>query len=106
MGAVVATASPTSSSSPPPSSSTVVSYNPATGHRLGEVPVQSADEVRAAVARARVAQRAWGELPVRERARRVLGLRDLIIKRADELCEAISLEGGKTTGEALSMEVM
>jgi acyl-CoA reductase-like NAD-dependent aldehyde dehydrogenase len=84
----------------------IVSRNPATGAVLGEVPEQSADEVRAAVARAREAQRAWRDLPLRDRARRVLAFRDAIVRRADELCEAISREGGKTRHEALSMEVM
>src|SRR5690349_12270886 len=83
----------------------IVSRNPATGEVLGEVPEQGAEEVRAAVARAREAQRKWGQLGVRERAHRVLAFRDVIVRRADELCEAISREGGKTRAEALSMEV-
>ncbi len=85
---------------------TIVSRNPASGEVLGEVPEQSAEEVRAAVARAREAQRKWAALTVRERAHRVLAFRDVIVRRADELCEAISREGGKTRAEALSMEVM
>ncbi len=84
----------------------IVSRNPATGQVLGEVPEQSAEEVRAAVLRARSAQARWGELSVRERARRLLGFRDLVLKRADELCEAILRETGKTRSEALAMEVM
>jgi len=87
-------------------SSAIVSRNPSTGEVLGEVPEQGADEVRAAVARAREAQRKWAKLGVRERAHRVLAFRDVIVRRADELCEAISREGGKTRSEALSMEVM
>ncbi|MSP59133.1 MAG: aldehyde dehydrogenase family protein [Myxococcales bacterium] len=84
----------------------IISRNPATGAILGEVPEQSVDEVRAAVARARDAQRQWSALPVRERAHRIGALRDVIVRRADEICEAISREGGKTRGEALTMEVM
>jgi hypothetical protein len=33
--------------------------NPITGAKIGDIPVMSADEVRAAVARARAAQPAW-----------------------------------------------
>ncbi len=84
----------------------IVSRNPATGEVLGEVADQGPEEVRAAVARARLAQRDWRALPIRDRARRVLALRDQVVSRADELCEAISREGGKTRHEALSMEVM
>jgi succinate-semialdehyde dehydrogenase/glutarate-semialdehyde dehydrogenase len=84
----------------------IISRNPATGAVLGEVPEQGESEVRAAVARAREAQKRWGELPVRERAKRVLGFRDVVVRRADELCEMVSREGGKSKSEALAMEVM
>ena len=63
-------------------------------------------EIKQAVARARAAQHAWGALPVRERADRVGRFRDLIVKRAEELCELVVKETGKTRPEALSMEVM
>ena len=54
----------------------IVSRNQANGDVLGEVPVQDEAEIRAAVARAREAQKPWGELPTRERCRRVLAFRD------------------------------
>jgi succinate-semialdehyde dehydrogenase/glutarate-semialdehyde dehydrogenase len=84
----------------------IVSRNPATGQVLGEVPVASADDVRAAVARARVAQRDWARVPVRERARRVLAFRDEITTRAEEVIDLIVREGGKTRSEALGMELV
>ena len=63
----------------------IKSYAPATGELLGEVPNIVAEEVRAAVARARKAQEAWGVLPVEERCARVLRFRDAIVDRADEI---------------------
>jgi succinate-semialdehyde dehydrogenase/glutarate-semialdehyde dehydrogenase len=84
----------------------IVSRNPATGEVLGEIREATAAEVRDAVSRARGAQAAWGALPVQERCTRVGRFRDLVVARADELCELISAETGKTKGEALSMEVM
>ena len=84
----------------------IVSRNPATGEVLGDVPDQSAAEVKQAVARAREAQRSWGALPVKERCTRVGRFRDQVVRRAPELCELIAREGGKTRAEALSMEVM
>jgi acyl-CoA reductase-like NAD-dependent aldehyde dehydrogenase len=45
----------------------IKSYAPATGELIGEVPVMGEAEVRAAVARARAAQKAWGALPIEER---------------------------------------
>src|SRR2546422_11149862 len=84
----------------------IVSRNPANGEILGEVPDMAPAEVKQAVARAREAQRAWGQLSVAERAQRVRRFRDQIVKRAPELCELISAEGGKTRSEALAMEGM
>jgi acyl-CoA reductase-like NAD-dependent aldehyde dehydrogenase len=80
--------------------------NPATGQPLGEVPVMGAEEVRAAVARARAAQASWGALPVAERARRVMAFKHELLARAEEVIAAIVAEGGKTRHEALGMEVM
>src|SRR4051794_26291520 len=84
----------------------VISRNPATGEVLGEVPETPPEAIKQAVARARAAQREWGALPVRARAERVGRFRDLIVRRAEELCELLVQETGKTRPEALSMEVM
>jgi len=84
----------------------IVSVNPSSGEVLGEVPDMTAGEIKAAVERARTAQRSWGALAIPERTARVARLRDLMIRRAPELCDLISREGGKTRTESLSMEVM
>ena len=89
-----------------PSAELIQARNPATGEVLAEIPVAGADDVRAAVARARTAQRDWGALPVRERARRVLAFRAELVARAEEVIDAIVRESGKTRSEALGMEVM
>jgi succinate-semialdehyde dehydrogenase/glutarate-semialdehyde dehydrogenase len=87
-------------------SPTLQSYEPATGQLLGEVKVMSAEEVRAAVAKARRAQEAWGALPVEERCERVLRFRDALVDRADELVDLLVRECGKPRHEALLHEVM
>ena len=84
---------------------TFVSYNPATGDPLGEVPIQSAQEVRDAVARAHAAQHAWAALEPGERGRRVLAFRDSIVKNAEDIAARISRENGKTRIEAMAAEV-
>ncbi len=84
---------------------TIKSYAPATGELLGEVRVSSKDDVRAAVARARKAQAAWGVLPVEERCERLLRLRDAIVERADEIVDVVSAECGKPRQDALGHEV-
>jgi len=84
----------------------IQSHAPATGELLGEVPVMGADEVRAAVARARAAQQAWAALPLEERCERVLRYKDAIVERADEVVDLLAKECGKPRHEALAHEVM
>lgn len=84
----------------------IVSYAPATGEALGEVPIQGADEVRAAVERARGAQEAWALLPIEERCQRILRFRDALVDRAEEVVELLVKECGKPRAEALTHEVM
>jgi succinate-semialdehyde dehydrogenase/glutarate-semialdehyde dehydrogenase len=90
----------------PDSPGSIRSYAPATGELLGEVAVQSKDQIDTVVARARRAQAAWGVLPTAERAERLLRLRDAIVDRADEIVEVLSRECGKPRQEALVHEVM
>jgi acyl-CoA reductase-like NAD-dependent aldehyde dehydrogenase len=91
--------------SPASASGRIVSINPATGVPLGDVPDQGADEVRAAVARARGAQVTWGALPIADRCRRVARFADVLMTRAEEVIELIVKEGGKTRIEALNTEI-
>ncbi len=80
-------------------------WDPATGESLGEVPVTTPDEVKAIVARARVAQKSWGATSFAER-RRVLGrLLDYLLDHADELCRLVARDAGKTLENALMGEV-
>lgn len=89
-----------------PRSEMLVSYAPATGERLGEVPILGPDAVRAAVERARTAQVSWALLPVEERCERILKLRDVIVDRAEELVELLARECGKPRAEGLTHEVI
>src|SRR5438067_10689252 len=84
----------------------ITSINPATGEPLGDVPDLNAAEVRAAVERARTAQRAWGQLPIEARCRRVLRFAEVLMARAEEVIDVLVREGGKTRLEALGMEVV
>jgi succinate-semialdehyde dehydrogenase/glutarate-semialdehyde dehydrogenase len=84
----------------------VVSYDPATGEEVGRVPLRAADEVSAAVARARAAQKGWGALSFKERAGVVLRARSLALEAMDEIAALISRESGKPAAEALAMEIV
>ncbi len=80
--------------------------DPATGEVFGHSPVNTVEDLRAAVARARSAQASWAALPPRERGRRVLPLRDYLVAHADELAAVIVRDNGKTRLDALATEIL
>ncbi|MEW6208889.1 MAG: aldehyde dehydrogenase family protein [Acidobacteriota bacterium] len=83
----------------------IVSINPATMEEMERFPIASAEDVRAAVARARAAQPAWGALSFRNRARYILKARRALYDRQNEIIRIISDETGKPPFEALTTEV-
>jgi succinate-semialdehyde dehydrogenase/glutarate-semialdehyde dehydrogenase len=84
----------------------IVSYNPATGEEVGRVPLQSAEDVRRAVGRAREAQKNWSALTFRARAAVVMRARATVLEEMDEIAALISRESGKPVAEAVAMEVV
>jgi acyl-CoA reductase-like NAD-dependent aldehyde dehydrogenase len=89
----------------PPPRGKLESINPATGEPLGDVPAASPDEARAAVARARAAQKKWGALPAAERASYLRALCDQVIERAADIARTDHIETGKVLAEAGGMIV-
>ena len=81
------------------------SFDPSTGNVVGTVPIHSAAEVDAAVARGRIAGASWGALSHEARAEELTAFRKALAKAADELAEIIHRENGKPEAEALT-EVM
>jgi succinate-semialdehyde dehydrogenase/glutarate-semialdehyde dehydrogenase len=79
--------------------------SPATLEPIGEIEVQTADDVRDALERARKAQPEWAALPVEERARYLERALKLVIERQDEIVETVLEETGKARSEAISMEI-
>ena len=80
--------------------------NPATGKVLCELECASAEEVLAAVARARSAQAAWAELGVRKRIAVLREFQRKLQEKRSETAEAISREAGKPVAEALTTEIL
>lgn len=72
---------------------------------IGELACTPDEEVRAAVARARVAQRAWAQRSFEERAEPMWRLLDLFVRRQEEVIAAVMRETGKARAEAIAMEV-
>jgi acyl-CoA reductase-like NAD-dependent aldehyde dehydrogenase len=79
--------------------------DPATGERLGDRPALSPAEVSACVERARAAHRSWRKSSFSERRRVLRRLLGLILEQADELCEAVARDSGKTLQHAMMGEV-
>ncbi|MFT3693337.1 MAG: aldehyde dehydrogenase family protein [Kofleriaceae bacterium] len=83
----------------------ISSINPATGDVIGTVPVMSAAEVDAVVARARVAAQTWGTRSFAARNEEIDAFRRALAAEADTLAELLHRENGKPLVEALT-EVM
>ena len=84
----------------------IVSVNPATGDVLREVTCATADEVRAAVERARHAQPAWNTLGVERRVEILRRFQRMLFDRKKDVAHAITEEAGKPYVEALLTEVL
>ncbi len=75
-------------------------YNPATGAVARQVALASVGEVNAAVAAARAAQPAWGEMPPIRRARVLNKFLELLNQQRDALAAIITAEHGKVFTDA------
>ncbi|MGN6609524.1 MAG: aldehyde dehydrogenase family protein [Jatrophihabitans sp.] len=78
---------------------TLAVRNPATGEVVGTFPVHTADDVVAAVARARAAQQWWAGLGFAGRRKRMQRWVRWLARHCDELYELGHREGGKPKGD-------
>ncbi len=74
--------------------------NPATGERLGDVPLSPAADVDHAVRSAARAFPAWRRIPVTERVQYLFRLKNLLEEHFEEIAVTITKECGKTVAEA------
>src|SRR5512138_2850781 len=81
------------------------SYNPATGETIGSVPIMSAAEVDATVARARAAAAVWSTRSFAAREEELVAFRKALAESVDDLAHLIHQENGKPELEAYT-EVM
>ena len=79
---------------------TVTTHAPFSGAPIVELPQSSPDDVVAAAARARVAQRAWAARSIDDRAQVLLRLHDLVLDARDDLMDLIQAENGKSRRDA------
>jgi succinate-semialdehyde dehydrogenase/glutarate-semialdehyde dehydrogenase len=80
--------------------------NPATLEPLGDLEIDTAEQVRAAVERARKAQVDWGAASFRERGHYLDRAARLLAARADQFAARIAAETGKPRGEILTTEIL
>ncbi len=85
---------------------TIDSRNPATGDRLGQVPVTPADAVARVVAGAAAVQPLWWALRAQDRARYMQRAAQAVIDEADELADLICAEQGRPRAEVELLEIL
>jgi succinate-semialdehyde dehydrogenase/glutarate-semialdehyde dehydrogenase len=84
----------------PASADQVTIVNPSTGKKIYDLPQLSVAQVAKAVADARLAQPAWAKVSVKERAKALYRLHDLILKNQDNVMDLLQLETGKSRAHA------
>ena len=75
-------------------------YNASAGEQISDLPLASADEVRAVIASSHKAYPGWAATSPSARARVMFRYKDLIEKHMDELSELCSIEHGKVKSDA------
>ncbi|MFB6835773.1 succinic semialdehyde dehydrogenase [Streptomyces sp. NPDC056361] len=83
-----------------PHAARVTTNAPYTGAPLADLPVSTPEDVEAAFARARSAQKSWAATPIEERKRILLRYHDLVLARRDEALDLMQAENGKTRRDA------
>lgn len=76
-------------------------FDPATGEVTGSVDLSTTQEVNEAIAAAKKAWPAWGEMSPAKRGRYMFNFKNLLDQNTDALAKIISSEHGKTHDDAL-----
>ena len=79
--------------------------SPVTLEPTGELVCANADDVAAAISKARVAQQAWARTSMKERAAVLERALQVVIRRQDDIIDTVVQETGKARTDAMSMEV-
>lgn len=81
------------------------SINPATLEENGRVAVTPVATIAEIFTKARAAQKKWAKRSLKERARQVVKINEVMNPQFDEICNVISSEVGKPPSEAFTNEV-
>jgi acyl-CoA reductase-like NAD-dependent aldehyde dehydrogenase len=82
------------------------SINPANGQVIGKSPLNSPDEVKKIIAKAKQAQTAWAAMALSKRISHLKQAAKYLSIHRDEIAEAIHVDNGKTRIDALTTEVL
>ena len=82
------------------SDETRATYSPLDGAKVADIPVSTIDDVDAAFAVARRAQKSWAKTSFAERKQALLRLHDLVLEHQEELLDLIQIESGKSRQHA------
>lgn len=74
-------------------------HSPHTGNKIGSCTIASPDQIDKAIQLASEAQKQWGRLPAKERARVLFKFREILLRDLDEISFLKSAESGKTFEE-------
>ncbi len=84
----------------PKTETSVALINPVSGKRVTDVPQMSAEQVQSAMDKLRLAAKDWTDTPVRERAKAIARLHDVMFENRDKLLDVLQLETGKSRAHA------
>ena len=79
--------------------------SPANLEEIGEIEVQTPEDVRAAVAKARQAQKSWGALSFDERGKYMMRALSVLLERQDEFIKAIQRDTPKPCADTMQMDI-
>ncbi len=82
------------------------SWNPATGQIIGEVEVSPPESIPGIVSRARMAQKEWQSIPLKQRIKMISKFGEILYARKGEIARLISEENGKPVVEAFTTEII
>ncbi len=74
--------------------------SPYNGKKIGEFSVPSKTQINAALESAALAQKSWGQLPIKERSKVLFQFRNILLRDQDEIAHLKASECGKTFDEA------
>jgi len=84
---------------------TIKVYNPATNEELGTVPEMGVEETKTAIEAAHTAFKSWRRTTAKERHDLLMKLFALMKEHTDDLSRLITVENGKTIGDATAEHV-